>query len=456
MEFLMGLLDQQRPMSFSGKRTATPYQGITAMDAAKFVAEATPILGDAMAAKEIYDELTNPNPNYGLVLALGGASLVGLVPGLGDALASGIKKGARGLLDVADRIEVDPSAMGSTFANVKLRPKAVTKKELDPAGLSNVTLPDYVENLERTFVPTKGLLEPEKVVDISDFQGRVAIPAYWDRTYGGGLLTGVGDMKFERPVDMMGGGDFMRQTNTGLGASEFSAIKDKNTLINEIIKKEGTKPLKIFTSMGGQSGDFSHHMADTMMNMIDFSKITKAGAKKYDDFVKDKIDPKWPGILNPKTREYLYTDMSGTKRRELWQNIDKRFLVEEGFPMAGIARAAITDKRLQKTDPFASGLYIGEATGGDLITPDKLGNKVPHKSYDTQVEGNYLGGLEDSIPGEMLWTEFFDKRRQLGIAPAGDQRSFMLSPYIRTEIDQKKVDDISTYLENKRRGLLSY
>lgn len=455
MEFLMGLLDQQRPMSFSGKRTATPYQGITAMDAAKFVAEATPIIGDAMAAKEIYDELQKPKPNYGLVIALGGASLVGLVPGLGDALASGIKKGARGLLDVADRIEVDPSAMGSTFANVKLRPKA-TKKELDPAKLSNVKLPDYVENLERTFVPTKGLLEPEKIVDISDFQGRVAIPAYWDRTYGGGLLTGVGDMKFERPVDMMGGGDFMRQTNTGLGASEYSAIKDKNTLINEIIEKEGTKPLKIFTSMGGQSGDFSHHMADTMMNMIDFSKITKAGAKKYDDFVKDKIDPKWPGILNPKTREYLYTDMSGTKRRELWQNIDKDFLVQEGFPMAGIARAAITDKRLQKADPFASGLYIGEATGGDLITPDKLGNRVQHKSYDTQVEGNYLGGLGDSIPGEMLWTEFFDKRRQLGIAPAGDQRSFMLSPYIRTEIDQKKVDDISTYLENKRRGLLSY
>ena len=89
----MGLLDQQRPMSFSGKRTATPYQGITAMDAARFVAEATPIIGDAMAAKEVYDELQKPNPNYAMVAALGGAALVGLVPGLGDAMAAGIKKG---------------------------------------------------------------------------------------------------------------------------------------------------------------------------------------------------------------------------------------------------------------------------------------------------------------------------------------------------------------------------
>ena len=120
----MGLLDQQRPMSFSGKRTATPYQGITAMDAARFVAEATPIIGDAMAAKEVYDELQKPDPNYAMVAALGGAALVGLVPGLGDAMASGIKKGARGLLDTAKRIEVDPNALGMSGGNIRLKPKS--------------------------------------------------------------------------------------------------------------------------------------------------------------------------------------------------------------------------------------------------------------------------------------------------------------------------------------------
>ena len=124
MEYLMGLLDQQRPMSFSGKRTATPYQGITAMDAAKFVAEATPIIGDAMAAKEIYDEIQKPEPNYGLVAVLAGASLIGLVPLIGDAAAAPIKKVARGLLDVVDRVEVDPNALGMSFGNIKLNPKA--------------------------------------------------------------------------------------------------------------------------------------------------------------------------------------------------------------------------------------------------------------------------------------------------------------------------------------------
>ena len=64
-------------------------------DAATFVASATPVIGDAMAAQEIYDELTKEDPNYFLVGALGGAAVVGLVPFIGDAAAGAIRAGAR-------------------------------------------------------------------------------------------------------------------------------------------------------------------------------------------------------------------------------------------------------------------------------------------------------------------------------------------------------------------------
>jgi hypothetical protein len=93
------------------------------MDAARFIAEATPIIGDAMAAKEIYDEATSENPNWAMVGALGGAAVLGLFPGIGDAAAKAVKSGARGLLDTAKRVEVDPDAMGSLLGNVRLKPK---------------------------------------------------------------------------------------------------------------------------------------------------------------------------------------------------------------------------------------------------------------------------------------------------------------------------------------------
>ena len=92
---------------------------LTFKDAAKTVAEFTPIIGDAIAAKEVYDELMKDEPNYGLIAALGGAALIGAVPGIGDAAAAGIRKA----VDVAKRVEVDPDAVGMMGGNIRIKPK---------------------------------------------------------------------------------------------------------------------------------------------------------------------------------------------------------------------------------------------------------------------------------------------------------------------------------------------
>jgi len=82
---------------------------ISIKDATTFVASMTPIIGDAMAAKEVYDELQKVNPNYYLAGALGGAAIVGLIPGIGDAAAKAIKNGAREVFDVAKRVKINPN-----------------------------------------------------------------------------------------------------------------------------------------------------------------------------------------------------------------------------------------------------------------------------------------------------------------------------------------------------------
>ena len=72
---------------------------ITARDILEFV----PVVGDIFGAEEIYRELQKDNVNWPLVGALGGATIIGLIPGIGDAAASGIRTGARaGLKGVKD------------------------------------------------------------------------------------------------------------------------------------------------------------------------------------------------------------------------------------------------------------------------------------------------------------------------------------------------------------------
>ena len=134
---------------------------LTFKDAALSVAEMTPIIGDAMAAKEVYDELMKEDPNYGLIAALGGAALVGAVPGIGDAAAAGIRKAA----DTLKRVEIDPDALGMMGGNIRLKPEEPKKM------LSNVEYDARVAELDEALTAdewktkAKALVEEGRVVD---------------------------------------------------------------------------------------------------------------------------------------------------------------------------------------------------------------------------------------------------------------------------------------------------
>ena len=96
-------------------------EDITKTDVATFIAEMTPVIGDAIAAKEVYDEIQKDDPNWLLIGALGGTTIIGAVPFVGDAASKLIKKGARQALDVAKRIEVDTNALGSLGGNIRIK-----------------------------------------------------------------------------------------------------------------------------------------------------------------------------------------------------------------------------------------------------------------------------------------------------------------------------------------------
>ena len=73
-------------------------------------ADFIPIIGDAKAAYEVYDEIQKPNPNWMLVGALGGAAIIGLIPGIGDAAAAAIKAGAKKGLGAVKKAPADEFA----------------------------------------------------------------------------------------------------------------------------------------------------------------------------------------------------------------------------------------------------------------------------------------------------------------------------------------------------------
>ena len=97
-----------------------------------------PVVGDAISVEEIYKELRKPNPNYYLIGALGGATLLGAIPGVGPAAKKIAAKGARAALSgvkAVPRIRprpYDPSRMGMNDA-VYFQSENVGRRDFHPA-----------------------------------------------------------------------------------------------------------------------------------------------------------------------------------------------------------------------------------------------------------------------------------------------------------------------------------
>ena len=311
---------------------------------------------------------------------------------------------------------------------------APTKGVLDPAEMGKTKLPTFVEDIpfERT---ESGLAVPEKKIKIEDLKGRVLTPAYGDRTKADATLTKVDDIELTTPVKLEGGHGYMRE-GEGLWASEYPAMKSKARAMEKM-----DDPLMIYTAMAGQAGDFSKMMSDTTLDIIKKSNISKKAAKEYDDRIKKEVDENWPGILSENVDEYV-DNMAGTKRRELWQRMDAKQYRDLGFPNLGVIRTAISDAELLTVPSFATGRSIGQPTSLEV-------RPSTHRTYDTEIPGEYIGSLDSDVPGQLIFRDFFTKmaQRLKDTGVSNPQRGFLMTPSISQKVDQQMIDEVSEFQE---------
>lgn len=315
---------------------------------------------------------------------------------------------------------------------------------------SGIKLQRPVSEMEFGYdAPPEGFLLPERTVKIEDLEGKVLVPAFGDRTRAGGLLRSIMGEELPTPVELQGGADFMRSAG-GIWASEPDAMATKAKHIERIAQETGEEPILTYTAMGAQAGDFSRMMSDAMMQQIRPSManyIDPEAVARFDKYVRDKVDKDWVGILSPEASSYV-SGMTGSNRRLLWQEMDKTSYRDAGFPDVGATRLAITDPRLIDAQPFDTGLTMGILNRGFEVSPTP---KDVHSTYGAQIQGEYLGGLERPLAGDLVWRDFFNKRREAGAKAASDQRAFMMTPSISQRITGQQVDEISRYLEGLQR-----
>jgi len=121
----------------------------TASDIADTVIDFTPVIGDIKGAVEgaevIFEELAKDDPNFLLIGVIGGAGVVGLIPGVGDAAQKLIIKGARRF----KKTELNPEVMDVLTPKDQETVEALTKNTLPTPETDGEKLADEVAAMLR-------------------------------------------------------------------------------------------------------------------------------------------------------------------------------------------------------------------------------------------------------------------------------------------------------------------
>ena len=305
-------------------------------------------------------------------------------------------------------------------------------------------LPIPISEMRATLEPV-GNLPPKISITPENMKGGSIVSLAGDRSATGQNLLGIGDVRFENPVYLGGGYDFMRANSPSgsIWASEKGAAQGLLNQINEAAKYGSGDVYGAYTSMGPLSMNYNTMMSDALLEQMKAGKISKKSIAAFDRQVKS-VRPEWKGVMNPESRDQL--ESNGALRIAFVDRMQLDEFQNAGFPNIAQTRFAITDPLLLNEPMYSGGLAVGKMKPNtELIT-----NPVsPHKTYNTQLAGEYLGGLEQSVPKEIMFPDWYKMRREIGAPESGDVRSFQLANPIQ-QTNQEWLDNIMQYLASQK------
>ena len=286
-------------------------------------------------------------------------------------------------------------------------------------------------------------LRPREIISPERLQGGVLVPASGDRTIAGQNLLGMNGRKFETPVLLEGGPDFMRtHSPEAVWASDKGAISG---LSNRIRTASEISPdvYMPYVAMGHGSANFNTMMTDALLEQVKTGKIAKKDIKAFDGALRAER-PEWAGLLNSGSRAHL--DDNGALRHAFVNRMQLDEFQNAGFPNIANTRFAITEPSLLDAPLHSSGFAISKVdpTGRIVSNPTS-----PHKTYNTQLAGEYVGGFQEQVPRSVMFPDWFKSRRSGGFPESADPRSFQLANPIQPA-NQEWLDGVMRHLEAGR------
>jgi len=221
-------------------------------------------------------------------------------------------------------------------------------------------------------------------VSLADYEGHPFITSMSDRTAAGGNLVGINNTSLNRPVELMGGQDYMFNNPGQVWASGQSPVKQLSNQAQMMRAQTGKDPLYIPWRMAPTGGDFAHMTGETMLAHAD-TVLDKTSKKELDTAIKNII-PDWKGISHPDSMGQ-FRNAPSVARKNVQNMIDKDFR-DRGALGIGEARLAVADPN-QLNAPEGGIQNIGRIFAGKPII-----EKSGHTSYPHGIPGEGIGVID--------------------------------------------------------------
>ena len=398
-------------------------------------------------------------PGAGLLDAFGGMPAVG--GGMSPSLMQNMKQGnyfdsvmqmlgaggdAAMATGVGMPVGMTMKAAAATGKGAKAASKAakaprMSLAEAKSAGyyhpIGDKKLPVPISEMKVDRYPTGSLADWQKV-SAESMQGGAVMPLSGDRSIAGQMLRGIGDTEFIDPVYLEGGYDFMRSNPDAVWAMGKGDGTKLQKRIDEAAKQYGDV-YGSFSAMGHGSMNFNTMMSDALLEQVKAGKITKKAMGSFDKAMQ-AVRPEWKGLMNPDSRKML--ESNGALRHAFVNRMQMDEFQKAGFPNIDYTRFALTDPKLMDEPMYSSGLAIGKMSPNAGVITDP---RVPHKTYPSQLAGQYVGGFEQSVPMEIMFPDYFKQRRATGRPVSGDVYSFYRGAPVQPT-NQEWLDGLMNYI----------
>lgn len=403
--------------------------GDTAIDiAAGFL----PVVGTAQAGRD-FERARREGDKLGMGLAAAG--MIPIVGGVAGA-ANKVRKGAEAAKDGMTAAE---KAWMTRMEKVA-RNKGVQHREAMRTG--DTVVDDVVT------------MNPRTVITPEDLYGKVGVQVQGDRSRAGAVIRALRGIPMDDVVKLEGGpayAQLAKEMGTGgAWASMKGAAAGKQRQFDRAADMTGREPVGVYSAMGLDGVNFATPVAEAMIKQLRLLRPNKAAMAGADKEIR-RFAPEFVGLQSPDAlaqvlgRDSFPMEGAGQVRKAIVETLRKAEYQNQGFPVYDDIIDAVTQRELKDAPIGASGFTVFRAKPGAGVI-EKSDVKMPHGSYDTVIPGDYMGGLAQSVPAEVMFPKIYERQRALGRNPQQIHRSLQVNNQDFEVFDQQWLDGVMDYL----------